>query len=259
VVVVHDRNNNDLTSRHASEEEFHNLKFKEHSHPAHYKFNPTARIFFKMKEMIGDITGKRILEYGCGDGWVTAQLAAMGGIVDSFDISRKAVELTTLLLYRKNLGRACTVRKMPAEALEYPDNTFDIVFGFAILHHLDLTKAIPELHRVMKPSGCAYFAEPLGVNPAINLYRRLTPQHRTVDEHPLKCKDLLYYTRRFESFSHEEFYLTALLPLSISYIPILNRFTTSLLDRLIKLDTILLKKFPILGMLAWYTIITLKK
>ena len=37
----------------------------------------------------------------------------------------------------------------------------------------------------MKPSAGALFIEPLGHNPVINLYRRRTPEQRTVDEHPL--------------------------------------------------------------------------
>ena len=73
---------------------------------------------------------------------------------------------------------------MPAERLSYSDSVFDLAVGFAIIHHLDLKPALAELHRVLKPGGVAFFAEPLGTNPAIQLYRRLTPQFRTEDERP---------------------------------------------------------------------------
>lgn len=84
---------------------------------------------------------------------------------------------------------------MGGEQLNYPDGFFDIAVGFAIIHHLDLNLAIPELYRVLKPGGIAYFAEPLGGNPVINLYRKLTPQYRTQDEEPIdldKLSSLLY-------------------------------------------------------------------
>ena len=62
-------------------------------------------------------------------------------------------------------------RRMNAEFLEFDDNSFDLICGTAILHHLDLTRAYSELARVLKPGGLAVFMEPLGHNPLINVYR----------------------------------------------------------------------------------------
>ena len=42
---------------------------------------------------------------------------------------------------------------MDANALTFKDETFDIVFGGAILHHLDIEKTIGHIHRVLKPGG----------------------------------------------------------------------------------------------------------
>jgi ubiquinone/menaquinone biosynthesis C-methylase UbiE len=226
-------NNRDLGSRHSSEEEFHDLKYtKSHASPAHYKYHPTYRVFLRMKETLGDVHGKRILECGCGNGWVTAEIASMGGIIDD---------------------------KMAAEELNYPDNSFDIVLGFAILHHLDLERAMPELYRVMKPSGSAFFAEPLGSNPIINLYRKLTPKYRTSDEHPLILKEFYKHVIAFKRFSHEEFYLTALFSFALIYLPFFRRFFNPTLKPLVKADEILIKYFPNLGKWAWYTIIRVQK
>src|SRR3989337_1097883 len=179
-----------LKARQSSEEKFYDAQYKEkHDGPAHYKLGTSYNVFLRMKNKLGDIKGRRVLDYGCGTGWITLELADMDARVDSFDISSVAVEKTTARLTRHNLMSNCTVRKMTGEKLDYPDNCFDIIFGFAILHHLELDKAIPELRRVLKPSGIAYFGEPLGGNPFINLYRRMTPQYRTADEKPLVLKD----------------------------------------------------------------------
>jgi hypothetical protein len=44
--------------------------------------------------------------------------------------------------------------------------------------------------KILQPKGKAIFIEPLGHNFLINLYRRLTPNIRSADEHPLLAKDL---------------------------------------------------------------------
>ena len=87
------------------------------------------------------------------------------------------------------------------EALEAidRDDSFDLVCGSGILHHLDLPAAMRELARVLRPSGRAVFMEPLGHNPAINAFRNRTPELRTPDEHPLLGKDLKLCRRYFGS------------------------------------------------------------
>ena len=81
-------------------------------------------------------------------------------------------------------------RVVNAEALDVEPGSFDFVCGLGVIHHLDLDASLSEVARVMKPSAGALFIEPLGHNPVINLYRRRTPEQRTVDEHPLVMDDL---------------------------------------------------------------------
>ena len=40
---------------------------------------------------------------------------------------------------------------MPAESLAHPAESFDVTVGFAIIHHLDVERALAELHQVLKP------------------------------------------------------------------------------------------------------------
>ncbi len=54
-----------------------------------------------------------------------------------------------------------------AMKLQFPDNSFDVVFGSSILHHLDFERVMPELFRVLKPGGRIVFAEPNMLNPQI--------------------------------------------------------------------------------------------
>lgn len=212
-----------------------------------------------MLGMAGDLSGKRVLEYGCGEGWITRDLMRKGAMVSAFDTSAEAVRRTREILVSDGVADRCSVVQMGAERLDYPDDAFDMAVGFAIIHHLDLNLTIPELYRVLKPGGVAYFAEPLGSNPLINLYRRLTPQYRTKDEEPLDLKALVPLFGRFCEVEHTDFYITALAAVALAYLPFGRRLYPAVNRRLMKFDDGLLRRFPGLGRLAWYTTLTLRK
>jgi ubiquinone/menaquinone biosynthesis C-methylase UbiE len=250
----------DLASRHVAESDFHDRKYGHGSgYPRHYAVQPTYPVYLRMKEMMGDRSGKRVLEYGCGEGWITREMARDGALVSAFDISAEAVRKTRQVLASDGLSDRCHIDVMGAERLVYPDNSFDLSVGFAILHHLDLALAISELYRVLKPGGLAYFAEPLGGNPLINLYRRFTPGYRTEDETPLDLEALAPLLARFREVKHTDYYVTALAAVALVYLPFGQRVFPAVNRTLMKLDDRLLQAFPKLGRLAWYTILRLKK
>ncbi|TMH79022.1 MAG: methyltransferase domain-containing protein [Betaproteobacteria bacterium] len=260
VTVQDDRLRKDLASRHEAESEFHDRKYgRGEGFPRHYAVHPTYPIYLRMLKMTGNLAGKQVLEYGCGDGGITRDLAQNGAMVSTFDISAEAVNKTHQMLASAGLADRCRIAQMGAERLDYPDESFDMAVGFAILHHLDLKLAITELYRVLRPGGVAYFAEPLGTNPLINLYRRLTPQYRTEDEEPLNLKALAPLLSRFRKVEHSDYYVTALAAIALAYLPFGSRFYPSVNRQLMKLDDGLLRWFPGLGWLAWYTILTLRK
>jgi SAM-dependent methyltransferase len=89
-------------------------------------------------------------------------------------------------------------RLMDAHKLDFPDNSLDVVYGVGILHHLDYERALLEILRVLKPGGTMIFREPLALNPIAMMVRRLTPHARTVDEQPLRLKELAYCKTLFD-------------------------------------------------------------
>lgn len=250
----------DLSRRHAAESDFHDRKYGEgEGFPRHYAVNPTYPIYQRMLALAGDQSNRSVLEYGCGEGWISRDLALAGARLSAFDISAEAVARTREVLARAGVADRCSVEQMGAERLRYADDTFDSAIGFAILHHLDIEMAMAELYRVLKPGGVAYFAEPLATNPLINLYRRLTPQYRTPDEAPLDLDAMAPLFSRFRSVSHTEYYVTALAAVAVAYLPFGHRVFPGLNRALMKVDDGLLRAFPGLGRLAWYTILKLEK
>jgi 2-polyprenyl-3-methyl-5-hydroxy-6-metoxy-1,4-benzoquinol methylase len=248
-----------LEARHQREAHFHDTKYGGGDTPRHYAFVPTQYVYMQMREALGDLTGKQVLEYGCGEGWITRDLALRGGNVSAFDISAQAAEVTKRTLAADGLLERCRVDVMPAEQLTYAAESFDVAVGFAIIHHLDLVKALAELHRVLKPGGVAYFAEPLATNPFIQMYRMLTPQFRTADERPLRLSQLPSLLASFRSFEHREFYLTALGAIALTYVPGGARAFPKVCDALHRVDRVLLRALPQLGSLAWYTLFKITK
>jgi SAM-dependent methyltransferase len=140
---------------------------------------------------LGDVRGKRILDYGCGHGMAAVVLARRGARITGFDLSvGYVVEAQARALAN---GVAADFLQADADELPFPDVSFDAVWGSAILHHLNLKRAGRELHRVLRPGGVAVFCEPWGENPLLRLARRWLPypgKDRTADERPLRDHDL---------------------------------------------------------------------
>jgi ubiquinone/menaquinone biosynthesis C-methylase UbiE len=179
--------------------------------------------------------------------------------VSAFDISPQAIDHAQLSVARAGLASRCTLKILAAEQLDFPDESFDAAVGFAILHHLDMEKALAELHRVLRPGGIAYFAEPLATNPFIRFYRRLTPQYRTPDERPLYLHELPRLLSRFAGYEHREFFFCALAALGLAYVPGGVRMYTSVSRALHRVDELLLARLPGLGSWAWYTVLSIRK
>lgn len=125
--------------------------------------------------------GGAVLDYGCYNGWLCPQLIACGAKkIIGIDISEKGIAEA-----RKNYGNVAEFHVMDAHLMSFADETFDLVVGRSILHHLDWEIALKEIHRVLKPNGIVLFMEPLGDNPGAKLIRYLTPKARTTDEMPI--------------------------------------------------------------------------
>ncbi len=94
------------------------------------------------------------LEVGCGTGFFTLNLKQAGVLGDAHvtDLSPGMVEATKLNARR--LGFEVEGRVADAETLPYPDESFDLVIGHAVLHHIpDVEEAFREMLRVLTPGG----------------------------------------------------------------------------------------------------------
>src|SRR6202034_689908 len=67
--------------------------------------------------------------------------------------------LETLAANAERLGLGVQTARADAESLPFADESFDLVLGHAVLHHLpNLRRAFSEFHRVLRPGGRIVFA-----------------------------------------------------------------------------------------------------
>jgi len=198
--------------------------------------------------------GRDVLEYGCGYGNFCFALADAGGRVTGIDISPKSIEVARKTASTRGyLNMRFAV--MDAENMDFQDGTFDVVVGSAILHHLDLERCSAEIMRVLKPGGRALFLEPLGHNPALNLFRKLTPSYRTDDEHPLTRGDLKILSARMGNAKYRYYHVCTFLALPFLKAP----FFWRLVDALDACDRILFKILPPLASWSWFATMEFEK
>jgi SAM-dependent methyltransferase len=246
------------SKRKESERQFHNARFGAEADPRaginrwYAAVDEGSRL--QLDLITGAAAGRRVLEYGCGNGVFClreTQLAQISGEYHGIDISDLAIAQARRSL-DESQRRHCHFEQMDAEALAYPDQYFDLVFGRGIIHHLTVRRAYAELSRVLKPGGQAIFFEPMGHNLAINLFRRRTPDLRTSDEHPLLTSDLRE-ARGYFSRVESRFYGLA----TLAAVPFSRRLP-GLMAGCAALDRVLLK-LPILRSQAWFVLLTLVK
>jgi len=194
--------------------------------------------------------GKRVLEYGCGEGSSAFLLAEHGAAVTGIDISDVRIEHARE--QAEELGApTMSFEVMDAEALAFRDSSFELICGTSIIHHLDLARAFSELRRVLTADGVGIFLEPLGHNPLINFYRTRTPDLRTPDEHPLLMRDLELAGRYFGRVEASFFHLASLVAVGFRK----TRAFPFVRGRLEALDRQLFALAPPLRRYAWVTVL----
>jgi SAM-dependent methyltransferase len=235
------------------ERDFHNRIFADDTRSVASKYYTVMRSSRRCYERVLNRYGHgtEVLEFGCGPGFFAPYLASRGAAVTGIDISETAIAQARARAAREGVTGNLTLRVMNAETLDFPAHSFDLICGVAILHHLDLDRAYGEIARTLKPGGRAVFLEPLGHNPVINLYRRMTPSLRTEDEHPLLSRDLRLADRYFQERHTHFFTLNSLLAVPFRNTAFFNR----LLDACDAADRLLFRTLPPARRLAWQVVI----
>jgi ubiquinone/menaquinone biosynthesis C-methylase UbiE len=239
--------NEDIELRIARERDSYNQGFTREKFDqmmVHSAAQSEEKILSIIKTELSSRNGGRYLELGAYGwiGWIE-EVGVQPGELVCINISEKEME--------RGMEAAATSRVKPlfqimdAHKLEFPDNSFDVVFGAGSLHHLDYEKALHEIHRVLKPGGLILFHEPLGGNPVARIVRLVTPSMRTIDERPVERRDL----KLIRSLFRTRFYFDQLFSVPIGVVSALFSLSPrNFLTRLaFGIDKNLQRALPALG------------
>ncbi|MDC3104455.1 class I SAM-dependent methyltransferase [Candidatus Pelagibacter bacterium] len=244
-----------LTEINIREKEFHNKlqskasgRFENIFYKSLYNINEDFFSYIKEKA-----NQSQILDFGCGTGLsIEKTIKYNPKRIVGIDISEVSIEKAKKKA--KEMGINVDYYVDNCEKTKFENNSFDIIYGAGILHHLEFNKCLDEIHRILKSNGNLIFIEPLGTNPIINLYRKLTPSSRSLDEHPLVSKDFKYVQDKFKDINIKYYGF-----LTLIFFPFYRSPNESKLFKfLANLDQILFK-FKIFRILAWSVLITAKK
>ena len=203
-------------------------------------------------DRLGPVEAKRVLELGCGAGDLSLELLRRGARLTGVDVSPRMVELARS---RADTG---TFMVAPAEETGLPDESFDLVVGKWVLHHVDVAVAAREVHRLLRPGGRAVFFENQDRNPLLRLARRRLWGARglswvgTRDEHPLTRADFDALRAVFGAveLSYPSFYFFEALSRALGH-----RFHGPLAG----LDAFVWRRLPPARPWSWHVLVTCRR
>lgn len=96
-------------------------------------------------------TGPRLLDVGCGTGFVIGLARDLFEQIDGVDITQAMLDRVDVS------GGHVRVHRSVAEKTPFADATFDAATAYSFIHHLtDYALVLKEVHRVLKPGGAFY-------------------------------------------------------------------------------------------------------
>ena len=140
--------------------------------------------------LAGRLNGREVLDVGCGEGADSILLAKLGARVTGVDISSRSIEIAKTRAGISKVGESVRFVQSPLETAQFSDNSFDVVWCNAILHHVipELDVVMDRLARWARPGALLLFTEPISYSRALRRIRSLIPvrTETTPGERPLE-------------------------------------------------------------------------
>ena len=118
---------------------------------------PAKRLPFDRLIDFEQLSGKDVLEIGVGMGSHAQLIASHAKSYTGIDLTEYAVKSTTARMRAAELeSSSVRIMRMDAEHMDFPDESFDLVWSWGVIHHSSDTRQIlKEMNRVLRPGGKA--------------------------------------------------------------------------------------------------------
>lgn len=157
-------------------------------------------------DIIGEVSGKNVLDIGCGNGLLSVYLAKMGGRVTAIDNSPLAIRNTRALARMNKVGSLIESYRLDAFELNNLGKSFDVVVGQFILHHIEPFDTFSEiLFNITRKGGRGIFFENNSRNPILILLRTYLagrfgiPKYGDTEEFPFEPREIEILNEKFDS------------------------------------------------------------
>lgn len=227
-----------------------------------YRVHRMWRLFNKefIFKSLGNLEGKTVFDFGCGEGQLAVQMALLGARVAGVDISPELIDLARR---RAELNHVTDRAQFQvSDVLESPpaQGSFDFVVCTDALHHVDLARVMPILCRCLKPGGTLIAKEPVSLSRLFQAVRDRLPIKTVASpgDRQLLKEDLAEISRPFRKSEITYFNLLGRLS---RFLPNANRidrghpFTKVAMVVLLGFDRFLVTGFPFLKRLCGEVVI----
>lgn len=217
----------------------------------------------KLVELLGEIKGKKVLDIGCGNGFLSLYLAKKGAKVTSIDNSSFAI---------KNIKRLAELNKVFIKAkkmnvldLNKMNQHFDLIVGKFILHHIEPFEKFPKiLFKILRKNGKGVFIENNSRNKILIFFRKYIvgkfgiPKYGDDQEYPFGSRKIKYLKNTFD---HTKIYYPKFVFFikMNTYILRWNKKFKYITKIFSLLDNLIHKHCPILNKYSYEQIIEIKK
>lgn len=210
---------------------------------------------------LGDLSGKVVVDAGCGDGTLSAYFALLGATVIGVDKNLNAIEKATERIKMFGLANRCQFLCESVESMTLRHATADVVFSRSTMQYVDRAKAVNEYGRILKTNGALALLENLPHNPFIQCYRLWRQARSRSEEQREYLKSIRGYLTHqeieglknyFGHVIHQEFHVLSV----FSIYPLMfreSRIARCAFNSMSALDGALLRAIPFSRHWAWFT------
>jgi len=227
--------------------------------PDEIAFYLTPEQEFAHREM-GPLPSRRIVEIGCGVGVHAIYLAREGAWVAAVDTSLQRLNVLREVAAKMGLSGQVHAVCSRAENLPFREGALDAAYTKASLIHTDLSVALAECRRVLRPGGRGVFCEPTASNPFARLYRRFCApaEWRTITRYFSRAEEKTV-AEVFGNLRFGNFYLFGFLAFYWQFGKRRLKRFKRWLGILHALDRALFAMCPPLRRLAWFRVYVVEK